>query len=452
MDPAADDTQALEAIQDPAAAPSAQPEGRACANCGAPLADGQDWCLECGTASQRSRSPLPGWRTGAATVVAAVVLASGAAAAAYAAITSDDGSSSGTQIAGVLSPGGDQATDPVPQPDPIDIPSEQEVPPLNGAAQAPDASASVPPPVTPPAGQAPVAPATPAVPYTPPPYTPPPYTPPPYTPPPAAPVTPPSTPSTPSTSGGGGGSGSSSSGGSGKAQGSGPVERRPLVEVKLDPKTTVAASYNPPLNAGAATKPTQTTTTPTTTTPTQTTTTPAQTTTTTTPAQTTTTPAQTTTTPTTPAQTTTTPAAPAGDRAHAASDFSGDPTAAFDGDPATAWSVALPTPQLVAEPQAGLLINLPKATTLRKLVITPTTPGTTIEVYGSNAGTAPATVGAKGWKKLATQLEVDGKTKITLGKDTVGTGKLRHLLIWFAAGPDDGTSKSVGISELQLYR
>jgi hypothetical protein len=114
--------------------------------------------------------------------------------------------------------------------------------------------------------------------------------------------------------------------------------------------------------------------------------------------------------------------------------------------------VALDTPELVLEPQAGLLIDLGSATKLRQLVVTPTTPGTTIEVYGSDAETAPATVDDKGWKKLATQLDVDGKTKITLGKDAVGTGKVRQLLIWFAAGPDDGTSTSVGISELQLYR
>jgi hypothetical protein len=128
------------------------------------------------------------------------------------------------------------------------------------------------------------------------------------------------------------------------------------------------------------------------------------------------------------------------------------PFAAFDGDPATAWSVALGTPELVLDPQVGLLIDLGTATKLRKLVVTPTTPGTTIEVYGSDAETPPATLDDKGWKKLATQLDVDGKTKITLGKDAVGTGKVRQLLIWFAAGPDDGTSTSVGISELQLYR
>jgi hypothetical protein len=405
VDPAVEEPQAPEVTPDPAA----PPVGRACANCGAPLADGQDWCLECGTAVASPRSGLPGWRTGAATIVATVVLASGAVAAAYAAITDDGSNPNGSGSSAVLlaDNNGAATTDAVPQPDPIDIPSEQEVPPLAGATP-PAASTQPPAAVTPPAATPPVA-TPPATPVTPPAST---------------PVTPPaSTPSTPANpdNGSTNDNGSSSGGGDDET----PVKRAPLQEVTLTPGTTVAASYNP-----AAAPATGTTTTPTT--PTQTTTTP-------------------TTTPTDPTQTTPTPP-PSNGKVHADTDFTGDPSATFDGDPTTAWSVALGTPELIAEPQAGLLIDLGKATTLRRLVITPTTPGTTIEVYGSDAATAPATVDDKGWKKLATQLDVDGRTKITLGKDTVGTGKVRQLLIWFAAGPDDGTSTSVGISELQLYK
>jgi hypothetical protein len=59
---------------------------RACANCGAPLADGQDWCLRCGTAAPGSlAASSPGWRSGAAVVGAVAVLVAGAGAAAYAA-------------------------------------------------------------------------------------------------------------------------------------------------------------------------------------------------------------------------------------------------------------------------------------------------------------------------------------------------------------------------------
>jgi hypothetical protein len=411
VDPAAEEPQAPEAIPDPAAEPAPAPVGRACANCGAALADDQEWCLECGTAVRSGRPSLPGWRTGAATVVATVVLASGAVAAAYAAITSEDEAPSSDQIASILPGDPGTTTSAVPQPDPIDIPSEQDVPPLGGAAPTPDASTEVPPPVTPPPASAPITPPAPV--YTPPAPV--------YTPPPA---TPPTTGTDTNT-----GSGSNAGGNSGDRVT--PVKRAPLEEVPLTPGTTVAAAYNPPAPGTSPTPPTSTTTTPTT--PTQTTTTPTD------PTQTTTTPP------------TTTPAAPNG-KVHPDTDFTGDPSAAFDGDPTTAWSVALATPELVLEPQAGLLIDLGEATKLRKLVVTPTTPGTTIEVYGSDADTPPATLADKGWKKLATQLDVEGATKITLGKDAVGTDKVRQLLIWFAAGPDDGTSTSVGISELQLYK
>jgi hypothetical protein len=138
--------------------------------------------------------------------------------------------------------------------------------------------------------------------------------------------------------------------------------------------------------------------------------------------------------------------------AHDASAFSGDPKQAFDGDPATSWSVALPTPTDVDTPAVGLVIDLGKAQKLRKMTITTTTPGATVEVYGSADPMPPATLDDDGWKHLATQLDVDGgeKTSITLGDDVTGTDKVRQLMIWFAQGPDDG-STSVGISELKLF-
>jgi hypothetical protein len=423
VNPDDQDTQALAVIAAPAPAPEAEPQAdapepevRACTHCGAALADGQDWCLECGTAVKQGRSPLPGWRTGAATIIATVVLASGAVAAAYAAINADDTPSAdvGTLIA--QNPTGDAAaaTDPVAQPDPIDIPSEQEVPPLAGAATpAPDASTATPPAVAPPVATPPVdsTPITPAPTYVPPASTPPPA----------------QTPQTPTDNGGTGNTNSGGNSGSNTGNDAKPVKRAPLEQVDLVPGTTVVTAYNPPAPTTAPTTPadpTQTTptTTPTTTTP------PA------------------TTTPTDPN------AAPTAAKVHPDTDFSGDPSAAFDLDPNTAWSVALTTPELIADPQVGLLIDLGSATKLRQLILTPTTPGTTIEVYGTDATVAPATLADKSWKKLATQLDVKGKTKITLGKDAVGTGKVRQLLIYFAAGPDDGTSTSVGISELQLYR
>jgi hypothetical protein len=65
---------------------------RACANCGAPLTDGQDWCLQCGSGAPDSlRTRAPTWRSAAVLGAALAVLVAGAAGAAYAALSKDDG-------------------------------------------------------------------------------------------------------------------------------------------------------------------------------------------------------------------------------------------------------------------------------------------------------------------------------------------------------------------------
>ncbi len=82
-----------------AAAPLPEPNqgaehhpSRACAKCGAPLADGQDWCLNCGTGAPDSLgSRTPTWRSAALLAAALAVLVAGAATAAYAALNKGAG-------------------------------------------------------------------------------------------------------------------------------------------------------------------------------------------------------------------------------------------------------------------------------------------------------------------------------------------------------------------------
>jgi hypothetical protein len=57
-----------------------------CSKCGLPLQEGQDWCLQCGTAKQGLFGGGPGWRTGVAILGSTAVLVCGAAVAAYAAL------------------------------------------------------------------------------------------------------------------------------------------------------------------------------------------------------------------------------------------------------------------------------------------------------------------------------------------------------------------------------
>jgi SPOR domain len=63
----------MSALADPPAAGCRQPQIR-CEQCGAPMADDQEWCLECGTARTLFHRP-PDWRIAAAIVATVVVLA-----------------------------------------------------------------------------------------------------------------------------------------------------------------------------------------------------------------------------------------------------------------------------------------------------------------------------------------------------------------------------------------
>ena len=74
----------------PESPPAAGPPQPACANCGAPMGDAQDWCLQCGAGAPGSLDGGgPSWRSAAALLAATAILVLGAAAAAYAALTKE---------------------------------------------------------------------------------------------------------------------------------------------------------------------------------------------------------------------------------------------------------------------------------------------------------------------------------------------------------------------------
>jgi hypothetical protein len=79
----------------PQQAPPAEQQpapARTCAKCSAPLAVGQDWCLQCGTGAPDSlRARTPTWRSAAVILSALALLVLGAAGAAYAALSKGGG-------------------------------------------------------------------------------------------------------------------------------------------------------------------------------------------------------------------------------------------------------------------------------------------------------------------------------------------------------------------------
>jgi hypothetical protein len=69
--------------------PDRQPAGRTCANCEAPLRDGQEWCLQCGAGQPGSLDgERPNWRPLGTLALVAVLLTGAAAAAGAAALSS----------------------------------------------------------------------------------------------------------------------------------------------------------------------------------------------------------------------------------------------------------------------------------------------------------------------------------------------------------------------------
>jgi hypothetical protein len=78
-----------------------------CANCGNPLAVGQDWCLDCGTAVRGRLGGGPGIGSSIGVVGLTLLLVLGAVAAAYAALNSDSNKAVKTPpaaVAGVTAP------------------------------------------------------------------------------------------------------------------------------------------------------------------------------------------------------------------------------------------------------------------------------------------------------------------------------------------------------------
>jgi hypothetical protein len=148
------------------AAPSEQAPASACEACGAAMAAGQDWCLDCGTAAPGRLAPAPGRRAAGTVAALTALLLAGAGAASYAALNGSAGR--GVGVGGPAIP--------------------------SAVAQAPPATAQPSTPAQPPAATTPAAP---------PPTTPAktiPKVAPPVTATPVKPVTPVTTPSSPASS------------------------------------------------------------------------------------------------------------------------------------------------------------------------------------------------------------------------------------------------------------
>ncbi|HEV3047097.1 MAG TPA: hypothetical protein VGY13_07015 [Solirubrobacteraceae bacterium] len=348
---APDGTHAEGARQSAAATPASADGGaasarpavaRPCKKCGAPLLEGQDWCLQCGAGAPGSLGGA-GWRGLVAVLGAVLVLVLGAGAAAYAALSK--GSAKPTVLTKVV-------------------------------AQAPA-------PVT----------STPA------------------TPPPTTPGTPAKTPK-------------AAKGLPGLGSGKPPKIPLDAVTPKASEKVTTTPAGNSP------------------------------------------------TTPTTPTKPASTP--PAGETpeenqqaailldtdaaktydpyGYPASWF-GDPSLAIDGDTATAWTAQI-DPATAPKLAEGLLIDLKSEQRVSVLQLVTSTPGMTVQVYGTAARTAPTSITDPAWVPLSAPRLAKKRTLRLALRDSKKT--FSFVVLWISGAPKSaiGTPEAPGhvaVNELELF-
>jgi hypothetical protein len=78
----------------------------------------------------------------------------------------------------------------------------------------------------------------------------------------------------------------------------------------------------------------------------------------------------------------------------------GDPSLSIDGETSTGWTAQV-DPAIAPKMAAGLVFNLNTAQKLSSLELITTTPGITVQVFGSNGKTVPPTISDPGWSKLS---------------------------------------------------
>lgn len=337
--------------------PTSTPEpARACAHCGAALDEGQDWCLQCGTAVPGSLDGGgPSWRSATTVLAVTSVLVLGAAAAAYAALT---------------------------QPSP-----HKPAPRVVTVAQAPPTTpgAAIPPGTTTTPGTA-----TPSTPNAGTPGTPTTIQPFPGT---AAPPKIPLTAPTPKSSG-------------------------PAV-----PTIPTGKSHAPAHEPGASNPPK---------TPTKAGGTPTE--------------------QKTPILLDTNAALTYNPYGYPASNF-GDPRLAIDGETGTAWT-ALLDPAVAPKMAEGLVIDLNTARRVGSVTLITSTPGMTVQVYGANGHTLPASITDPAWVSLSPAREAKKRTtRIALHHSSRA---FRFVTLWISRAPASsvGTATAPGhvsVNELELF-
>jgi hypothetical protein len=135
-----------------------------------------------------------------------------------------------------------------------------------------------------------------------------------------------------------------------------------------------------------------------------------------------------------------------------ASNF-GDPSLAIDGEPATAWTAQV-DPAVAPKMAEGLLLDLKSGQKLGALALTTSTPGMTVQVYGTTAATAPSSITDPAWVHVSPLLVAKKRaTRITLSQPKQA---FHFVTLWISRAPDASVVTptapgQVRVNELEIF-
>lgn len=129
----------------------------------------------------------------------------------------------------------------------------------------------------------------------------------------------------------------------------------------------------------------------------------------------------------------------------------GDPSLTIDGEAKTAWTAQV-QPEKAPHMAEGLLLDLKSPQKLGTAAVKTSTTSATVEIYGANGATLPASITDPAWTRLV-GLKVLKKKDTTFKLKTEGK-KFRYVVLWLVKAPASSTAAKPGdvaINEFELF-
>jgi hypothetical protein len=132
----------------------------------------------------------------------------------------------------------------------------------------------------------------------------------------------------------------------------------------------------------------------------------------------------------------------------------GDPSLTIDGDSGTGWSAQV-NPATAPAMAEGVVIDLKSSAKLSYVKLITATPGMTVQVYGANSKTAPASITDPAWVPLSKSL-TPKKRRAKIGLKNK-TKAYRFITVWISGAPASavGTAEAPGkvtLNEIELFK